>query len=149
MIDFADFINGAFELLGAVAIFGHVRRVLKDKAVAGVSILSVCFFASWGLWNLYYYPSLGQWASFWGGVFIVIGNACWIAGMVYYTRHPKEPTFTKPQDDPVLVAALKEYIELLGDEVAALTMFAHVHGMKSTRVEAGQKCRDKIAKLEK
>ncbi|KKL45911.1 hypothetical protein LCGC14_2350840, partial [marine sediment metagenome] len=67
MIDFADFINGAFELLGAVAIFGHVRRVLKDKAVAGVSILSVCFFASWGLWNLYYYPSLGQWVSFWGG----------------------------------------------------------------------------------
>ncbi len=87
-MDLPDITNGLFEILGAVAIFGHVRRVLKDKAVAGVSIMSTVFFASWGFWNLYYYPHLGQWASFAGGLAIVLGNICWIAGMVYYKKHP-------------------------------------------------------------
>lgn len=148
MFDLADYVNGAFEILGAVAIFGHVRRVLKDKAVAGVSLYSTIFFASWGFWNLYYYPSLDQWASFVGGIFIVLGNVCWIAGLIYYTRHPKTPTFEKKKDDDPLIAALKEYIELLGDEVDALGMIAYIHGFKSTRIKAGQRCRDKIAKLE-
>ncbi len=148
MFDFADYVNGAFELLGAAAIFGHVHRVLKDKSVAGVSLHSTMFFASWGLWNLYYYPSLGQWASFAGGVFIVIGNACWIAGMIYYTRHPKNLSLIKSEKDSALVSALKEYIELLGDEAAEFGVFAANHGLYSTRIEAGQRCRDKIARLE-
>lgn len=87
-MDLPDITNGLFECLGAVAIFGHVARVLKDKAVAGVSLWSTVFFASWGFWNLYYYPHLGQWASFAGGLAIVLGNICWIAGMVYYKKHP-------------------------------------------------------------
>jgi len=148
MFDLPDYVNGAFEILGAVAIAGHVRQVLKDKAVAGVSIMSVIFFASWGFWNLYYYPHLGQWASFAGGIAIVLDNCCWIAGMVYYTRHPKLATFGPKETDIPLVYALKEYIEVLGDEVEDLTLFAHVHGLKSTRIEAGQRCRDKIARLE-
>lgn len=148
MIDFADFINGAFELLGAVAIYGHIRQLVKDKAVAGVSIMATIFFASWGVWNLFYYPHLGQWVSFAGGLLIVIGNLCWISGLVYYTKHPKDPTLTTSQDDSALVAALKEYIELLGDEVEGLSSFAANHGIHSSRIEAGRRCRDKIAQLE-
>lgn len=148
-MDFPDLTNGAFEILGAVAIFGHVRRVLKDKAVAGVSIMSTIFFASWGFWNLYYYPHLGQWVSFTGGLFIVLGNVCWIAGLVYYTKHPKLATFGPKEDDTPLVSALKEYIELLGDEAAEFGAFAANHGLYSTRIESGQRCRDKIARLEK
>jgi len=83
-----DATNGLFELIGAIAIFGHVLRLWKDKAVAGVSITATIFFASWGFWNLYYYPHLEQWLSFTGGVAIVLGNCVWIAGMIYYSRHP-------------------------------------------------------------
>jgi predicted membrane channel-forming protein YqfA (hemolysin III family) len=83
-----DAVNGSFELLGAAAIFGHVLRLWKDKRVAGVSILATIFFASWGFWNLYYYPHLDQWASFAGGLGIVTGNCVWIAGMIYYTKRP-------------------------------------------------------------
>ncbi len=83
-----DFANGAFETMGAIAIFGHVARLWKDKRVAGVSLMSTIFFASWGFWNLYYYPHLEQWASFAGGVAIVLGNCVWIGGMFYYKRHP-------------------------------------------------------------
>ena len=49
-----DAINGAFEVLGAVAIFAHVARLWKDKAVAGVSIPATVLFATWGIWNLYF-----------------------------------------------------------------------------------------------
>lgn len=86
MLDYADAINGIFHLLGATALFWNVRRVFKDKAVAGVSILSTVFFALWGFWNLYYYPHLDQWLSFIAGIAIVIGNCCWIGSMLYYSR---------------------------------------------------------------
>lgn len=84
-----DTTNGLFELLGAAAIFGHVLRLLKDRAVAGVSITATAFFSLWGFWNLYYYPHLDQWASFAGGCCIVTGNCIWIAGMIYYSRKPR------------------------------------------------------------
>lgn len=82
----ADFINGGFELLGALFVLNHCRVLHRQKAVAGVSIISTVFFASWGVWNIYFYPSLGQWASFVGGLAIVSANALWIAMMSYYRR---------------------------------------------------------------
>ncbi len=88
-VDIPDVVNGLFEGLGTFAVLVNFRRVLKDKCVAGVSIPAVVFFMSWGLWNLFYYPHLGQWWSFWGGVGIVTANCCWIGGMVYYKRNPQ------------------------------------------------------------
>ncbi len=38
------------------------------------------------LWNLYYYPYLDQFLSFWVGIFVVSTNAFWIGQMVYYRR---------------------------------------------------------------
>lgn len=81
---YADLTNGAFEFGGAVLIFNHCRAVLRDRAVAGVSILSTAIFTSWGFWNLYYYPSLDQWASFTGGLFIVTANCTWVYLMLKY-----------------------------------------------------------------
>lgn len=79
-----DLINGAFELLAGLMVLNHCRAVLRDKAVAGVSILSVAFMSAWGFWNLYYYPSLDQWASFAGGVMIVIANVVWVFLLLKY-----------------------------------------------------------------
>lgn len=81
-----DFFNGVFEFLGACFICLNVRRIWLDKKVAGVAVAPTFFFTSWGLWNLYYYPSLGQWWSFGGGVSIVIINAIWLTLAVYYGR---------------------------------------------------------------
>jgi hypothetical protein len=39
-----DCINGVFELSGAVFIWLHVRRALKEKALAGVSTMATAFF---------------------------------------------------------------------------------------------------------
>jgi len=84
-----DCINGSFELFGGFFIILHCMRVIKDKAVKGVSNIATMFFVSWGLWNLYYYPSLDQWASFVGGVFVVTANIAWIGLMLYYQKSKK------------------------------------------------------------
>jgi hypothetical protein len=67
----ADITNGLFEFGGAWFIYGHIRKLLADKLVRGVYWPATAFFAAWGWWNVYYYPSLGQWFSFAGGLAIV------------------------------------------------------------------------------
>lgn len=82
-----DFINAGFEFgAGAFALL-NIRRVLVDKKVHGVSKIATAFFVAWGLWNLYYYPSLGQWASFAGGLVITGINAVWLALMWRYRNN--------------------------------------------------------------
>lgn len=81
-----DLINATFEALGGVFILGHCRAVLRDKAVAGVSITATVFFTAWGVWNLYYYPSLNQWLSFYGGVALVIANCFWVGLLIFYRK---------------------------------------------------------------
>lgn len=82
----ADLINGCFEFFGAFFIWGNVVRTWKDKGYAGVYLPACVFFTTWGIWNLYYYPSLGQWWSFAGGLAIVLMNALWVGLMFYFGR---------------------------------------------------------------
>lgn len=77
MID-KDFINGFFEFAGGLMVWMNVLALYRDKKVMGVNIWATVLFNSWGFWNLYYYPSLGQWASFYGGLVIVSANSVWI-----------------------------------------------------------------------
>ena len=86
MPEIPDMINGAFECSGGFFVLLSVARTLRDKHVAGVSMLTVLFFTSWGLWNLYYYPYLGQVVSFIGGVFVVGANLAWLYLIVRYRR---------------------------------------------------------------
>jgi hypothetical protein len=78
MSHWPDYVNGAFELLGGFALWNNVGRIRKDKRVRGVNWQVTLFFTSWGFWNLFYYPSLAQWASFVGGLNIVAANAAWL-----------------------------------------------------------------------
>ena len=84
-----DMINGSFELLAGIFVLTHCRRVIKDKMVKGVSIISTIFFTLWGFWNLYYYPHLEQWLSFYGGLSIVGANTLWVILMIYYKRQER------------------------------------------------------------
>lgn len=82
----ADLINGSFEFLAGFMILNHCRAVMKDKEVKGVSIVSTIFFTAWGVWNLYYYPSLDQWISFYGGLMIVAANIYYVALLLHYRK---------------------------------------------------------------
>ena len=47
-MEIQDMTNAAFEGLAAVAILNHCRAAIKEKLVAGFSLLSIVFFTAWG-----------------------------------------------------------------------------------------------------
>jgi len=85
MVMWPDIVNGSYELLGAPFILLSVIKLAREKRVQGVSWVHAGFFASWGCWNLFYYPHLGQWFSFVGGIAIVIVNTIWLGQLIYYS----------------------------------------------------------------
>lgn len=78
-----DLVNALFEALGAIFLLRHCWVLWKSKQARGVSLISTIFFASWGLWNIYYYPHLEQWYSFSAGLAIVSANCLWIWLIIY------------------------------------------------------------------
>jgi hypothetical protein len=90
-----DVINGAFGSLGSLFIVFSIVKTYKHKEVKGVDWRHPTFFAAWGLWNLYYYPCLGQWVSFCGGVATTIANLVWISQLLYYANHHKDTAMKK------------------------------------------------------
>ncbi|MEN6623116.1 MAG: hypothetical protein ABFD50_16410 [Smithella sp.] len=86
---FNDIVNGFFELVGGLLCWLNVRKILVDKKIKGVYWPVQLFFAAWGWWNLYYYPSLFQWFSFFGGLFLVLGNTCWVFLAIKFTIKEK------------------------------------------------------------
>lgn len=85
-----DLINGGFELFGAAFTWRNYQQLRRDRQVHGVYWPTTAFFAAWGLWNLVYYPTLGQWASFFGGVLLVAGNVAWV-GLAMRLRYSNNP----------------------------------------------------------
>tara|TARA_R110002072_G_scaffold273239_4_gene433955 strand:- start:1736 stop:1999 length:264 start_codon:yes stop_codon:yes gene_type:complete len=84
-----DLLNGSFELAGALFLSKNVQVLYRDKIVRGVHWAPTSFFMVWGLWNMAYYPNLGQWWSFLGGLAVVTVNALWLGMMVYYIQREK------------------------------------------------------------
>jgi len=89
-------INGLYEGFGALFVLATCRNLWKSKQPWGVSIVGICFFTSWGIWNLYYYPHLHQWYSFFGGVCIVLSNALYVYLLIWLRKHYPLP-LTKDQ----------------------------------------------------
>lgn len=73
-----DLGNALFELAAAFFIMNHARAVWKSKQAHGISIISTVFFALWGSWNLYFYPSVGQYLSFYAGILVMFANLFWV-----------------------------------------------------------------------
>lgn len=82
-----DMVNAGFEAGAGVAVLLHCARLHEDKQVRGMSITAVVFFTLWGLWNIFYYPFLGQFWSFVGGIFVTVANLFYVAMLVFYSRH--------------------------------------------------------------
>ena len=86
-----DLVNGLFEFGGGLLLWLNVRRLWRDRKIAGVSLWPVVFWTSWGGWNLFFYPAVGCWWSFAGGIFVVTANAAWLAmlGWVHWRPPPR------------------------------------------------------------
>lgn len=81
-----DLVNGLFEALGGLLMWLNVQALHKSKRVEGISWIPTGFFTLWGLWNCAFYPMIGQWWSFFGGLSIVVANSVWWAQLIYYRR---------------------------------------------------------------
>jgi Kef-type K+ transport system membrane component KefB len=81
-----DIVNAVFEFGMACALTLNLYRLWRDKQVRGISLWGVVWPTMWGYWNLYYYPSLGQTASFIAGVFVVATNTSWVLLALKYKR---------------------------------------------------------------
>lgn len=81
-----DMFNGLLEFVGSLMLWLNVRALYKDKQVKGVNWLTTLFFTGWGVWNLAYYPSLGQWWSFAGGISLALANLAWLVLLLKYRR---------------------------------------------------------------
>jgi len=79
-----DWVNGLFELIGGLLLITNCVKLYRDKKVSGINVFPTAFFMCWGVWNLHYYPSLDQWASFAGGIVIVVSNLVWVMMAIYY-----------------------------------------------------------------
>lgn len=82
-----DLINASFEFGAGFAVLHHCVKLYEHKQSRGVSPAAVLFFTVWGLWNLYYYPHLGQFWSFAGGIFITLANLVYLVMLGHYARH--------------------------------------------------------------
>ena len=85
-----DAVNGVYELGGSLLLWLSVRKLYREKLVRGVHVIPTTFFWSWGVWNLYYYPHLGQWLSFIGGLSMVVANGVWAGQMFYYNWRERQ-----------------------------------------------------------
>lgn len=81
-----DHANAFFELGAAALLWLNVAKILREKKVAGVSVIPTAFFTLWGFFNLVYYPSIGQyWSAVAAGAVAVV-NTIWVFLAIRYER---------------------------------------------------------------
>lgn len=85
-MNYADAINGLYEFIGGIFLLLNCFKLYQDKKIRGITLSASTFFATWSWWNLYYYPSLDQWFSFTGALFIAATNTTWLLMAFYYSR---------------------------------------------------------------
>jgi hypothetical protein len=100
-----DMVNELFEFVGGLFLCLNCWRIHKDKQLKGVSFWSVFFFTSW---NLFFYPSMEAYYSFYGGILIALANTVWIGLVIYYKVHkpasPKDWVKLAPRaPEPIVV----------------------------------------------
>lgn len=91
-----DLVNGLFETFAGMFILLSCRQLYRDKLTRGVSAFHIGFFMCWGYWNLFFYPYVGQWLSFYSGVSVAIINTLWLVMFLYYKRREQSMVKATP-----------------------------------------------------
>ena len=85
-MEWQDATNSVFTLLGGVSIWTSIYKLYHDKMVRGTHWIPAAFFASWGVWHLYYHAYLEQWFTLVAGAHLALVNFVWLVLIVHYTR---------------------------------------------------------------
>lgn len=81
-----DIINASLEIGCGFFCWVNVIQLIKDKDVKGISWSAMVFFTMVAMWNIYYYPSLDQMLSFYGGLTVLVANFVWVVLAVKYRK---------------------------------------------------------------
>jgi hypothetical protein len=95
-ISLPDLANGVFEGGLSIFLFKGILKLRHDRKVLGFYWPTVLWTSTWGIYNLYFYPHLGQWCSFTGGLFVVAFNLTWLAHVAYYAKQAREQQTCMP-----------------------------------------------------
>lgn len=79
-----DLVNALFECGGAGFCLLSILRLRRDREVRGVSWLHAGFFVGWGWWNVWFYPSVGLWYSWAGGLLLAATNTTWLGQLIWH-----------------------------------------------------------------
>mgnify|MGYP001599850197 CR=1 FL=1 len=91
-----DSVNAGFELACALLLWANVRTLYKDKQIKGIALSPNYLYLAGGLWDLYYYPFLNQWISFFACAVYTTGFTLWLGMAVWYMHlSPTRPTLGK------------------------------------------------------
>jgi hypothetical protein len=90
MDNWTDIVNALFEFGAVFALWLHIKRLMKDKAVSGVSILATAFFSAWGYWNIFFYPHNGLLLSGIAGAAVALLNTIYVVLLIKYSKTAME-----------------------------------------------------------
>ena len=79
-----DIVNACFEGGGACLLCMNIRRLVKDKRLAGVSLVPTVWCNLWGFWNVWFYHVMGTTASFYAGIGVLTANTVWVGLALFY-----------------------------------------------------------------
>ena len=85
-----DQTNACFELMGAAFMIPSLIKAYKEKVIQGVSILTPIFFSCWGIFNVFYYPSIFQFYSGMAAIMLFSINLIWLYQVIVYSRKNNE-----------------------------------------------------------
>jgi len=79
-----DHITAVFSVVGTIVIARSALLLARQKSVRGVSLWQAVFFATWGVWNLFFYDAIGLYWSWYGAVGIAVTNCTWTAMLCWF-----------------------------------------------------------------
>lgn len=86
----SDLINSfGFELASCLFLSLNIYSLYRDKIVKGMSVLSMAFYNSWAIWNVFYYYSINQSWSYYIGVAVAILTTWWTVQAIWYCHKNK------------------------------------------------------------
>jgi len=86
----SDLINSfGFELASCLFLSLNIYSLYRDRIVKGMSMLSMAFYNSWAIWNVFYYYSINQSWSYYIGVAVAILTTWWTVVAIWYCHKNK------------------------------------------------------------
>jgi len=79
-----DQMNAAFELGGAFLRTLDCVKLFQAKRFMGGHLGTALYFLLWGVFNVFFYPSLHQEWSFWAAIALMTINGVWFVMAVHY-----------------------------------------------------------------